>query len=330
MLSTLRRAVTVPMVIIVEVLLLAATPVLLAAAALVAAGTRSRRPLRSTALVLAYAVIELSALGRLLRGEDDVDALLADVLDRAYRAMRAILHVRLVVEDGSATRAQLATGNGLIVLSRHCGPGDSLFIAWLLIVQYQLRLRVVLTFLLRLEPTVDLAGDQLPLCFVGHSGRRAREQIRSLAASMSAGDALLLFPEGGNFSWPRWRRAMARLEETGAYRLARRARRRTHTLPPRLGGAMAALTGSPAADVLLLAHSGFAPDGRDRPWWQLPDHRDLLVHAVVVPAASVPRDDEALSTWLEAAWSDVDTWVAGHAAPTAVADDPAAAVTPPR
>jgi len=314
--TALRRAVTVPTVIILELLILIYAPLLLVAAGLVAAGTGSTRPVRSIALVVAYAGIELSTLRRLIRrDEPDWHAVLRDVLARAYAAVKAILDVRLVLEDGSATREQVSTGNGLLVLARHCGPGDSLLIAWLLVVHYQLRLRAVLKSALRLEPTLDMAADHLPLCFVGHRGPRARSRIHDLAAAMSPGDALLLFPEGANFSWPRWRRAVLALSAAGAHGAARRARRRTYTLPPHRGGAAAALMGSPDADVLLLAHTGFAPDGRGRPWWRLPVHRELLVRTVLAPAATVPRDRETLAGWLDDTWAQVDSWVHSHAAP---------------
>ena len=314
--TALRRAVTVPTVIILEILILIYAPLLLVAAGLVAAGTGSTRPVRSTALVVAYAGIELSTLRRLIRRDErDWHAVLRDVLARAYAAVQTILDVRLVLEDGSATREQLTTGNGLLVLARHCGPGDSLFIAWLLVVHYQLRLRVVLKSALRLEPTLDMAADHLPLCFVGRHGRRghrARSRIHQLAAAMSPGDALLLFPEGANFSWPRWRRAVSSLSAAGAHSAARRASRRTYTLPPHRGGAAAALMGSPGADVLLLAHTGLAPDGRGRPWWRFPVHHELIVRTVLVPAATVPRDREPLAGWLDDAWSQIDSWVHSH------------------
>ncbi len=311
--TALRRAVTVPTVMALEVLILLLAPLLLVAAALVAAGTRSTRPVRSTALIVAYAGIELATLGRLLRGEElDWDAVLRDVLARAYTAVQAILDVQLVLEEGSATRGQLTGGHGLLVLARHCGPGDSLFIAWLLVVHYRLRLRAVLKSVLRLEPTLDLASDHLPLCFVAPRGERARRRIHDLAAAMSPGDALLLFPEGGNFSQARWRRAVSSLSMTGAYDAARLALRRTHTLPPHGGGAAAALLGAPKADVLVLAHTGFAADGRDRPWWRLPVHRKLLVRTILVPAATVPRDREMLAIWLDRTWSRVDDWVRSH------------------
>lgn len=305
-----RRAVTVPTVVLTETLLLVTAPLSLAVAALVAAVTRSSRPLRSTALVLAYALLELITLWRVLRGVRSWTDLLHQVLHRAYRVLERVLDVHVVLEDGSVPPERLRRTSGLIVLARHCGPGDSLFIAWLLVAHHHLQLRIVLTALLRIEPLVDMAGDHLPLCFVGRDRQRARRRVGALAATMTSGDALLLFPEGGNFSRPRWRRAVLELSASGAFRAARRARHRTHTLPPRRGGALAALKAAPAADVLLLAHSGLADDGRNRPWWRVPTHRTLLVRTVLAPAATVPRNQEGLTAWLDTAWAGIDSWVA--------------------
>lgn len=302
----------VPVVALLDVVVLLLSPVAAVVALVVSAVARSTRPVRSVALVAAYAAVEFSLLPRVLRAGQDWDALVRDVLARSYAILRSVLDVRVVLEPGSATREQVAGGRPLIVLARHCGPGDSLFVAWLLSVHYRLRLGVVLKSALRWEPVVDLAADHLPLCFVDRHRAPTRRRITEVAAMLSAGDALLLFPEGGNFSWPRWRRAIRSLVAKGAYRLARQARRRTHTLPPRTGGAAAALTGAPTADVLVLTHSGFAADGRDRPWWRLPVHRTLLVRTALVPSASVPRDEEAMAAWLVDTWSAVDTWVAGH------------------
>jgi 1-acyl-sn-glycerol-3-phosphate acyltransferase len=306
-----RRAVVLPLVILLEVTLVLASPLLLIAAATASIVSRSSRSLRTVALVIAYAAIELTALAQILNGVSDWDRLVARLLDDAYQAMRRILAVPLVLETGSPTAAELRGSDGLIVLARHCGPGDSVFIAWLLAVQYELSLRIVLKRTLRLEPTIDLAAEHLPLCFVG--GRRgARAGIAELASTLSAGDALLLFPEGRNFSWPRWHAAIDQLKERGQHVMARRAQRRTHTLPPHLGGAFAALSAAPRADVLLVAHSGFSDDGRDRPWWRLPIGKDLVVRTVLIPGAAVPRDEDAVREFLDRAWSQVDTWVEGH------------------
>ena len=139
-----------------------------------------------------------------------------------------------------------------------------------------------------------------------------RKQIHDLAASLGSGQALLLFPEGGNFTWRRWRTAVIRLRSSGRLREARRAWRQSHTLPPRTGGTAAALSGAPSASVLVLTHTGFSPDGRARAWWRLPMNRRLLIRTVLVPAAQLPPPDQ-LSPWLQQTWSIVDAWVADHA-----------------
>jgi hypothetical protein len=302
----LRRTITIPVVVAVELALVALGPALLLVGALVGLAVRSSRPPRTVTLVLSYAVIELVTLGRILAAPQDWNVLLREVLDVAYRALRTIVDVRVELAPGSA---RPRADRQVVVLARHCGPGDSLFIVWLLVIGFGLRPLVVLKSLLRLIPLVDLAGDHLPLCFVGPRGRRSRERIARLAAAMSTGEAFLLFPEGANFTWPRWRKAIGTLTRT-TQRL--RAARHTHTLPPRRGGAIAALTAAPTADVLVLAHTGFTPDGRNRPWWRVPTHHTLLVHTTLIPADHVPRTPGALTGWLDRTWAQVDSWIDDH------------------
>jgi 1-acyl-sn-glycerol-3-phosphate acyltransferase len=308
-----RRALTLPLVVLIELGIVVTSPLTVAIGAIVSLLTGSSRPLRSVALVVAFAAIELSTLGLLRRGVDDWDELVRSVLDRSYRAMHLTLRISVHLEDGSPTREDLLRSNGLIVLARHCGPGDSVFIGWLLAVHYRLRLRIVLKELMRLDPILDLAGDHLPLCFVRPGGKRALTGIEELADGLATGECLLLFPEGGNFSWQRWQAAITSLTIRGDHARARRARMQTHTLPARPGGALAALKAAPDADVLLLAHSGLSDDGRDRPWWRVPVRRDLVIRTVLIPAAAVPREDEAARAFIDQAWAQVDTWVEGHA-----------------
>ena len=70
-----------------------------------------------------------------------------------------------------------------------------MLVAWLLTVEYRLRVRIVLKAVLRYEPVLDFAGELGCLCFLARGGR-ARHQIHDLAASLAGGQALLLFPEG--------------------------------------------------------------------------------------------------------------------------------------
>jgi 1-acyl-sn-glycerol-3-phosphate acyltransferase len=308
--TVLRRVITVPLGTVLLVSLLASGPLLLAAAAVAGLATRSTRPARTVALLMAYAVTELRTLVKFLRGERHCDQLMQDFLTSAYAARR-ILDVEVVLDSASAKPDAIPRDEPVIVLSRHCGPGDSVLVAWLLAIEYRLQLRIVLKAVLQCEPALDLAGELGCLCFLGR-GDRARRQIRGLAESLVGGQAMLLFPEGANFSWPRWHDAIAQLRSTGGFRGARRALRQSHTLPPRSGGAAAAVAGAPSANVLVLTHNGFCADGRARPWWQLPIHRQLLIRTVVVPAARIPPPNQ-LGAWLEQTWTQVDAWVAAHA-----------------
>ena len=290
--TVLRRMITVPVGTILMVALLVAGPVLLPAAALVGLATRTSRPARTVALLMAYAVIELRTLVRVLRGERDCDQLMQDFLTVAYAAVRRILDVEVVLDSASAMPDAIPRNEPVIVLSRHCGPGDSVLVAWLLAIEYRLQLRIVLKAVLQCEPALDLAGELGCLIFLGR-GDRARRQIHSAAESLVGGQAMLLFPEGANFTLPRWRAAIAQLRSTGGIRAASRALRQSHTLPPRSGGAAAAVAGAPRANVLVLAHSGFCADGRARPWWRLPIHRQMLIRTVLVPTTRIPPPDRA-------------------------------------
>lgn len=307
----LRRAVTVPVATAATIGILVMWPVLLAIGGVAGLIARSSLPVRTLGVLMAYALLELRALWQLLRGGLDCDQFMYDVLERAYTVGRRTLNLGVQLDDASPTPEQIPRDEPVIVLSRHCGPGDTLLVAWLLNVHYGLQLRIVLKALLRCEPVLDLAGDLGCLCFLHHRGGKARKQIHDFAGSTAGGQALLLFPEGGNFTWARWREAVVRLRSTGRLREARRAWRQTHTLPPRTSGTAAALAAAPRANVLVLTHTGFSPDGRARAWWRLPMNRRLLVRTVLVPAVELPSPDH-LTPWLERTWSQVDAWVAGH------------------
>jgi hypothetical protein len=69
---------------------------------------------------------------------------------------------------------------------------------------------------------LDLAGELGCMIFVGR-GDRARRQIHSAAESLVGGQAMLLFPEGANFTLPRWHAAIAQLRSTGGIRCEPRA-----------------------------------------------------------------------------------------------------------
>ena len=308
--STVRRMLTVPAASALAMCVLLLSPLLLVVGAMVSVAARSDRPLRTVGLMMAYAAIELRMLTQLLAGDVDGDRLVNVFLATAYAAVRRILDVEVVLDSSSAAPRSLPRDQPVIVLSRHCGPGDSVLVAWLLVFRYRLQVRVVLKAILRAEPVLDFAGTLGCLCFLAR-GARARRQIRDFAASLTGGQALLLFPEGANFTLPRWHAAIDELRKTGRVRAAGRALKRSYTLPPRSGGASAAVSGAPNANVLVLAHNGLCPDGRARPWWQLPVHRQLVVRTTLHPVSELPDPDE-LRPWLEQTWAQVDAWVADN------------------
>src|ERR1700756_5036998 len=100
--TALRRALTVPLVTILMIAVLLSAPLLLTGAAITGLLTRSSRPPRTVALLMAYAVIELRTLTKLLQGNRDCDQLMQDILTSGYAAVRRILDVEVMLEPASA------------------------------------------------------------------------------------------------------------------------------------------------------------------------------------------------------------------------------------
>ena len=219
-----------------------------------------------------------------------------------------------------------ATGPGdrpLIVLSRHAGPGDSLLLIHHLLSVCERRPRVVMKATLQLDPSVDILANRLPNAFLRRAAkapamaratasRQHVEQIRRLAAGMGGRSALVIFPEGGNWTPLRWRRGIDRLRRGGRPDLAERAAAMPNLLPPHGSGALAAITACPAADVIFVGHTGLDRLVSVRDVWQSL-HADMRVSARWwrVPAASVPRqaNRDAQVSWLYDWWERIDAWI---------------------
>jgi 1-acyl-sn-glycerol-3-phosphate acyltransferase len=237
-------------------------------------------------------------------------------LDLIYRtAERACgLRVTVTAPDGDPGCAD----QPVIVLCRHAGPGDSLLLLHQLLSGYGRRPEVVMKATLQLDPTADIVANRLPNAFLRRAARTAAnarertEQIRRLAAGLRGPAALVIFPEGGNWTPARWRRAPGRLRRSGRPDLARRAAAMPNVLPPHGSGALAAIGACPQADVIFVAHTGLdrLVSVRDV-WRQL--HFDMAVTARWwrVPAAQVPpaTDRDEQLTWLFDWWERIDSWI---------------------
>jgi 1-acyl-sn-glycerol-3-phosphate acyltransferase len=235
-----------------------------------------------------------------------------------YRAGTSVFGVRVSVDGPGLTVRETADllGRPVIVLSRHAGVGDSFLIVHYLLNVYRRRPRVVMAAGLQLDPVVDVVGHRLPNVFVsrGQGGEGVfAEQIGSLAAGLGREDALVIFPEGANWTPGRWRRGIQRLERRGRRDLAARAFGMPNVLAPRPGGVVAAITACPEADVVFVAHAGVdrLVSVRDV-WHSLPLNRDLRVKWWRVPEAQVPREAgrEEQVRWLFDWWQRIDEWIA--------------------
>jgi 1-acyl-sn-glycerol-3-phosphate acyltransferase len=242
--------------------------------------------------------------------------------------------------DGSATDADRRVP--LIVLSRHAGPGDSLLLVHALLAQ-GFRPRIVLRSSLQWVPALDVVLNRLPNRFVSSGGGgtdgagTTSAAIGELAADMSPGDALVLFPEGRNFTPHRRTTSIARLEELGRHDEAERAREMRHVLVPRLGGTSAAVSAAPSADVIFVAHTGLEDLSSFVDLYRgVPMDASIRVKLWRVPAQQVPHAKEAAAAWIDGWWRRIDAWIlANHgrdalpeAAAAAVPDDEDGNVTP--
>ena len=339
--TPIRRLLLVPLVVVIACALAALTPavaLLTAAFNLISRRTRPERPRRSrllrvTWLGLAWSAGETAALTVSLclwlvsgfGGRLDTEpyqarnyAVIRWFLDLIYRvAGRAC---GLTVRVAGPPEVGSCGGRPLIVLSRHAGPGDSLLLIHYLLSVCERRPRVVMKATLQLDPSMDILANRVPNAFLHRAGSHHVDQIRRLAVSLDGGSALAIFPEGGNWTPHRWRRAIDRLRRGGRPDLAERAAAMPNVLPPHAGGALAAIEACPAADVIFVAHTGLDRLVSVRDVWRgLRADMEIRARWWRVPAASVPRavPREAQLTWLYDWWQRIDAWITAENSGTA-------------
>ncbi|GAC1611674.1 MAG: lysophospholipid acyltransferase family protein [Mycobacteriales bacterium] len=229
-----------------------------------------------------------------------------------------------------ADTERMSGDHPVLVLARHAGPGASFVLVHLLMSRYRRAPRIVLTERLRLDPAIDVLLSRLDCRFIPRSGAAATEAIRSLAGSLRAGDALVLFPEGGDWTPTRQRFAVARLRRKGLKVQAQRAAQMVHVLPPRPAGTLAALEAAPHADVVVFSHTGH-DDLQDLPtvWNALPLRRALDIIWWREPAEQIPVGEAAATEWLFDVWQRIDHWVREQGDLAALAPQASDPVTQP-
>jgi len=267
---------------------------------------------------------------------EEVRRSIATSLRRAFgRVMRPGRHP---VSEGRFRATEDDRRAPLLVFSRHAGPGDSLLLVHALL-QQRFRPHIVLRDTLQWAPAIDIGLNRVPSLFLGRlpsaraadAARRApsaasqREGVAHLAAGLGPGDALVLFPEGRNFTARRRLSSIARLEELGEHAAAERAREMRHVLMPRIGGASAAVAAAEGAEVIFVAHTGLEDLSSFVDLWRgTPMDASIRVKLWRVPADEVPTRDDEAAEWLLRWWSRIDAWILEHhgrgALPDAVAD----------
>jgi 1-acyl-sn-glycerol-3-phosphate acyltransferase len=327
------RRVTGPLLIGALVAAVVLLPVLVIVAAVVSVWLPGRwRALRLLCFALVYLVLQiaglvvaavlwvLSGFGRRLDSPASRAAhytVLRLLLDALMRVAQRLFALRLVTDGASWSPLDdgvPGSTNAMVVLSRHAGPGDSFLLVHTLMNRDHLRQpRIVLKDMLQLDPLIDVYLNRLPNHFVTAgpaAGDSSTEAIADLARDLGEEDALLIFPEGANFTPKRRFRAIQRLRDRGLAAAVRRAEAMRHVLPPRPAGVTAALQAAPHADVVLVAHTGLEHLSTVRDVWRgLPMDKTLHLRWWFIPAADVPRDETQLTDWLYQWWQTIDDWI---------------------
>ena len=229
------------------------------------------------------------------------------------RKALALLRIDVAPELSDGADEALRADRPLLFFSRHAGPGDTVLLVDLLASQYRRFPSVVFKDTLAIDPSVDLIGHRLPHAVLDTSNpEECEERIEGVSAKLGPRGVLVLFPEGGNFTPERRRRALSKLWRKGLRREASAGQEMSHVLPPHPSGALAALRGNPGADVLFGAHTGLGLAAFPRELWRhTPIGETLTTRMWRVPAAERPQDPEEQLKWLFDWWKRIDRWVEG-------------------
>jgi 1-acyl-sn-glycerol-3-phosphate acyltransferase len=311
-----RRLVIAPLVLAAELLLIVTSPVLAAVSALLSLLVGGRRPIRVLALALTWAAVHVASVAACLLlwaargGHGPYYAVMRWFVGGISRTALRVARVRLTVSGSEAAEAVLSAGERpVVVLSIHSGEGDSLLVLDHLLRRHGRRPRIVMHEALAMDPLIDMLGRRLPNRFVDPRGGDIEVEIASMSRGLGPRDAVLIFPEGGNFTPERRRRSIERLEQRGHLEEAESARSIRYLSAPRPGGALAALESAPEADVIFMAHHGF-PDSMGQAWRELPQPTRIELTLWHVPAEDLPAGMDARIDWLFAWWRTLDDWVA--------------------
>jgi hypothetical protein len=230
---------------------------------------------------------------------------------RLATIVRSVLQIDEQPDESGEAERVLQSDGPVLVFSRHAGPGDTFLILDRLMSRFDRRTSVVLKDTWALEPSVDLLAHRLPHAMLDTGDREESVKlIERVAGELGRRGALLLFPEGANFTPERRRRVLASLRRKGRRRAAARAQEMSNVLPPRPTGALAAIRGNPRADVIFACHTGLGLAAYPGELWRdMPIGRTLHTRMWHVPSSQVPADSDEQVAWLNRWWRRLDDWI---------------------
>ena len=172
------------------------------------------------------------------------------------------------------------------------------------------RPRVVLHEALRLDPLLDVLGHRLGYRFIDPRGGDIEDEIAAMSSGLGGDGAVLIFPEGGNFSARARARGIERLARGGP-RTRRRgwAREMEHVAAPRPGGALAAHGRAPERRRRLRRARRASRRASSNLWRLLLEPRTVELRMWVVPAGEVPADRGRADRLAVRMVGTIDRWV---------------------
>ena len=316
-----RRAVTIPLYVVLFSASLAALPAIVLITALIDAARGSRWALSRCALFFVFylgcEVVGIAVAAGLWVGQFAIDPALYPSWNFRVQCWwartllagaQSIFGVRLDVKS-----LELLDTGPILLFMRHASVGDTVLPAALVSSRKGIRLRYVIKRELLWDPCLDIVGNRLPNYFVRRgSGDSAREiaAVQRLAEQLAPDEGVFIYPEGTRFTPERQRRALDHIRRHGDADLVARAERLRHVLPPRLGGTLALLEAGTGADAVFCVHFGF--DGI-RSFYEFLGggliDRTIEVEFWRVPAALMPNGRDDQIDWLYDQWNRVDEWV---------------------
>ncbi|WP_067814205.1 1-acyl-sn-glycerol-3-phosphate acyltransferase [Nocardia inohanensis] len=218
------------------------------------------------------------------------------------------------IELDCAPPPRISPDRPVIVLARHAGMFNSALMAHLIARDLGRDTYTIAKRCAAVTPGLRAAyaDSGVVFCRFDEEGKaRALQQLQRQATGALPSDALLLFPEGTNYSVKRWRQAIDDLRAAGRVAQAVQAEQCPHVMPVHPTGAWMLATSAPTADVVVLAQTGLedltGAKGLGYPsigsgrvhvgWWH-------------IPAGEVPRERAEFAAWLRGQWREVDTWIA--------------------